>query len=228
MNQAGGLLEAVLEQPEEPAHWLILADWLEEQGDADSLVRAELLRLRTEWANAAGDDTRQKKADKSAVALLTERPALIGALHPLLERRFRVLASPRALALFLLADHAAIVPRPLTAGSTWEGELIQRPYAFPTTLWLRKRDGNRFEGDMKEDFRALYGSAVKGTFYFRGVVAGPHVAFVTWRMRGAAAGPGLYQFRVSQRKRWTGTWGVGDGTRHGKMWLKPKQAATKG
>ena len=47
------------------------------------------------------------------------------------------------------------------------------------------------------------------------------VAFVTYQMEGAAAGPGLYQFCISRRKRWTGTWAVGE-ARNGKMWLKPQ------
>jgi hypothetical protein len=139
-----------------------------------------------------------------------------------LKHQFRVLSSPVALAIFLLADHVSVAPGPLTAGTVWVGELKQTPYAFPTTLWLHKGDGNRFEGDMKEDFTALYGRKVGGRFYFRGAIAGNHVAFVTYRMKGAAAGPGLYQFRISQRKRWSGTWGVGVGTWRGTMWLKPK------
>jgi uncharacterized protein (TIGR02996 family) len=220
MNQADGLLAGALERPEGPAPWLVLSDWLEEQGDPVSLARAELLRLRAEWIGA--DEARQKEADERASAILTERPTLIGHLHPLLALGFRVLAAPTALALFLLADHASVLSGPLAAGTTWEGELKQRPYAFPTTLWLRKREGNRFEGDMKEDFTAMYGAAVDGTFHFRGAVVGAHVAFVTWRMEGAAAGPGLYQFRVSRRKRWSGTWGVGAGTWKGTMWLRPK------
>jgi uncharacterized protein (TIGR02996 family) len=224
MNPASGLVAAVLEQPEDPAPWLVLSDWLEEQGDPDSQARAELLRLRTQWAGAASDASRQQEADARATAILADRPTLIGYLHPLLEHDFRVLAAPTALALFLLSDHAAVDRDPLAVGTTWEGALVQRPHSFPTTLWLRKRDGNRFEGKMKEDFSPKYGFALAGTFHFHGVVIGAHVAFVTWRMQGAAAGPGLYQFRLSRRKRWTGTWAISGGMRNGKMWLKPKQS----
>jgi uncharacterized protein (TIGR02996 family) len=222
MNQASGLLAGILEQSDDPAPWLILSDWLEEQGDPDSLARAELLRLRTEWAAEAADAASQQEADQRATAILKEQPTLIGGLHPLLEHGFRVLASSKALALFLLADHAAVALGTLAAGTTWEGELQQGPHIVPTTLWLRKRDGNRFEGDMHEDFSAVFGPLVNGTFYFRGVVVGAHIVFVTWRMVGAASGPGLYQFRVSRRKRWTGTWAVRAGEWNGKMWLKPK------
>jgi uncharacterized protein (TIGR02996 family) len=102
MIQASGLLAGILEQPDDPAPWLILSDWLEEQGDPGSLARAELLRLRTRSAAAAADAARQQKADERATAILKEQPTLIGGLHPLLEHGFRVLAAPKALALFLL------------------------------------------------------------------------------------------------------------------------------
>jgi uncharacterized protein (TIGR02996 family) len=220
MNQADLLLAAVLEEPDDPARWLVLSDWLEEQGGADSLARAGLLRLRTEWSNA-GSPARREKAEKRAAAVLKKQPTLIGDLHPLLAHGLRVLTQPKALALFVLADYASVVVGPLAAGTTWEGKLKQGPYAFPTTLQLRKRDGNRFEGDMRQDFRTMYRSAVDGVFHFRGVAIGEHVAFVTWKMEGAAAGPGLYQFQVSRRNRWDGTWGVGDCTWNGTMRLQP-------
>ena len=219
MNHADGLVASVLERPADPAPWLILADWLEEQGGPDDLARAELLRLRSAYAS---DQAWEDQADERAAAILEAQPSLVGPLQPLLSLQFRVLASPVALAAFLLADHVSVAPGPLAAGTAWVGELRQGTYAFPTTLWLRKRDGNRFEGDMKEDFSAMYGHKVGGRFYFRGAVVGSHLAFVTYRTKGAAAGPGLYQFRLSRRKRWTGTWGVGAGAWHGTMWLKPK------
>src|SRR6476646_3739638 len=40
MNHADGLVANVLERPADPAPWLILADWLEEQGGPDDLARA--------------------------------------------------------------------------------------------------------------------------------------------------------------------------------------------
>jgi uncharacterized protein (TIGR02996 family) len=39
-------LKSIREEPTEDAHRLIYADWLEEQGDADSLARAEFIRLQ--------------------------------------------------------------------------------------------------------------------------------------------------------------------------------------
>ena len=221
MNDVGALLTCVLDQPNDLTALLVLADWLEEQGDPDSLARAELLRLRAQWAGAAGNSSPRRKADKRATDILKERPALIGPLKPLLPHKFRVLAEP-SLALFLVADYVSISGDPWTPDTTWKGELKQPPYTFPTTLRIIKRDGNRFEGNMTENFRSMYRSAVRGTFHFRGAVAGAHVAFVTWRMEGAASGPGLYQFRVGEQKRWTGTWAVGTGDWNGKMWLEPK------
>src|SRR3954447_13453031 len=48
MNPANQLLEAILENPADEANRLVLADWLEDHGDADSLERARLLRLQVE------------------------------------------------------------------------------------------------------------------------------------------------------------------------------------
>jgi uncharacterized protein (TIGR02996 family) len=224
MNEAGALLTYVLERPEELVALMALADWLEERGDPDSLARAELLRPRAQRHGAAGDPASQRKADKRATAILKERPALAGPLEPLLAHQFRVLAAP-SLPLFLIADYASVAGDRLAAGTTWEGELKQSHYAFPTTLRLVRREGNRFEGRMRQDFTALYRSRLGGTFHFRGVVVGAHVAFVTFRKTRAAAGPGLYQFRLSRRKRLTGTWAVGAGESNGTMWLKLKPPA---
>jgi uncharacterized protein (TIGR02996 family) len=216
MNEVGALLTCVLERPKDLTAPLVLADWLEEQGDADSLARAELLRLRAQWAGAASALALQRKAEKRAAAILKERPALIAPLEPLLKHKFRVLAAP-SLALFLVADYAS-AGDPLTAGTTWEGKLKQAPYAFPTTLRIVQRDGNRFEGDMTQSFRAMYRAAVNGTFHFRGVIAGAHAAFVTWRVEGSGSGPGLYQLRIGPQHRLTVTWAVGAGNWHGKRW----------
>jgi uncharacterized protein (TIGR02996 family) len=39
MTHTGGLLAGLLEHPEDEASWLVLADWLEEQGDAPRRAR---------------------------------------------------------------------------------------------------------------------------------------------------------------------------------------------
>ena len=77
---------------------------------------------------------------------------------------------------------------------------------------------------MQEDFSSMLGAGAAGTFFFRGViVAKAHVAFVTYRMSGLAAGPGLYQFRLNRLRRMNGRWQVGAGRWGGKMWLKQKR-----
>src|SRR4051812_43238805 len=91
MNHADGLVASVLERPADPAPWLILADWLEEQGGPDDLARAELLRLRSAYAS---DQAWEDQADERAAAILEARPSLVGPLQPLLSLQFRVLASP--------------------------------------------------------------------------------------------------------------------------------------
>src|SRR5437660_4410728 len=48
MSQHEGLLQAVLEAPDDDAPRLIYADWLEEHGDAD---RAEFIRVQIERAS---------------------------------------------------------------------------------------------------------------------------------------------------------------------------------
>jgi uncharacterized protein (TIGR02996 family) len=47
VNPADGFLEAILAEPDDDAHRLVYADWLDEHGDAD---RAEFIRLQVEAA----------------------------------------------------------------------------------------------------------------------------------------------------------------------------------
>jgi uncharacterized protein (TIGR02996 family) len=224
MNHADGLLANVLEHPDDQAPWLVLADWLEEQGDPASLARAELLRLQPERTAARDDPAWVEELDQRATAILQDHPGLLGALQPFVDKDFPVLSAPAALVMFLLADQTSVIDGHLAAGSTWEGELKQRNCAFPTTLVVRQRTGNHFEGDMKEDFSSMLWPGAGGTFYFRGVVLGrSHVAFVTYRMEDLAAGPGLYQFRLNRLRRLNGTWLL-PGGRRGKMKLKLRPA----
>jgi uncharacterized protein (TIGR02996 family) len=220
MSQADSLLAAVLKQPKDPAPWLVLADWLEEQGDPANLARAELLRLQPQRARTRRNSARQREVDQAAARIVKAHRGLIGALQPLVKDRFPVLAAPAALALFLLADQTSVVDTQLAAGTTWEGELFQGRHAFPTTLRLSKREGNRFQGRMHEDFSSMFWPGADGTFYFRGVVVGyAHVAFVTYRREGLAAAPGLYLFRLTRRGRLNGTWQL-DTSIGGRMWLE--------
>ncbi len=220
MNDCLPLLEAALQQPDDPGRYLVLADWLEEQGAPATPERAALLRLQSDWATALGDAERQQELEAAAREALAAQPELAAPLRPLVQGQFPVLSARPALPLFLMAGVSPVVDRRLAAGTVWEGELRQGSHAFPTKLRLRKREGNAFEGDMTEDFTSLFGTRLTGRFYFRGAVAGPsHVAFVTYRTTGAAAGPGLYQFRLSRRGRLNGTWLLSPAW-GGRMWLK--------
>jgi hypothetical protein len=180
--------------------------------------------------------------------VLHQQPELVGHLAPLLAASFRrlvmlptnpdrieelieelgpplqmlpVLAMVPALPMFLLADLATPVEGPLAAGSTWQGDLVQRPHQFSTTLRLRKRTGNQIAGSLVEDFSSIHGPGQTGTFYLRGVVVGRiHIAFVTYRIARHGIQPGLYELRLSQRGRLSGTWWVPRWRMNGRMWLK--------
>jgi uncharacterized protein (TIGR02996 family) len=228
MNPADALLAGALDQPDDPAPWLMLSDWLEEQGDPASLARAQLLRWHTQRVAAEDDPAQQNKLDEKAWSLLADHPGLLGAMQPLLEGPlatdpFPVLSVPTALAMFLLADYTSVIEGPLAAGSTWVGALSQRPcYSFPTTFWLQERKGNHFEGSMKEDFRSIHRRRATGTFYFRGVIAGrSHLAFVTYATKDHGIHPGLYQFHLN-RLRLKGTWSVPNWKMRGTMFLEHK------
>ena len=119
MSPANQLLEAILEDPADEASRLVLADWLEEQGD-DGLARARLLRLQVEHDRLPGacdrglpllgEEHRElRRLDRQARRILKARPGLIGALGELNEGMltglpFRVLSAGPALAMFLAAD----------------------------------------------------------------------------------------------------------------------------
>jgi uncharacterized protein (TIGR02996 family) len=223
MSDVDGLLASALDGPDDQARWLVLADWLEEQGDPDNLARAKLLRLQVE--RARWEEPGLEEEDFRALAILEQSPRLVGAMAPLLNPSFPVLSVVPGMAMFLLADLVTPAGALVGAGSKWEGELVQTPFAFATTLWLRKRRGNQLEGDMVEDFRSIHGRGATGTFYFRGVVVGQsHVAFVTYRTKRFGVQPGLYEFHLGQFGRLDGTWWVPGHAMRGEMWLQRKKA----
>ena len=124
MNHADALLVGILEQPNDPARWLVTSDWLEEQGDSDNLVRAQLFRLQARCVGT--NPARRRNPDRRAAEILAEHPELFGSLKPLLDQSFPVLSAPSALAMFLLADQTTVVEEPFTAGTTWVGELSSK------------------------------------------------------------------------------------------------------
>ena len=56
--QHPGLLQAILDEPEDDAPRLIYADWLEDNGEAD---RAEFIRLQIELARDSSDEGRRRE-----------------------------------------------------------------------------------------------------------------------------------------------------------------------
>jgi uncharacterized protein (TIGR02996 family) len=209
MNQADSLLHAILDQPEEEAPWLVLADWLEEQGDPDNLARAELARLQAARRRAGGPSERSLLPHVRAWQSAHGR-RLLGALFGLLGKRLSLFEAGWATLAYLVADVASPGQDMVQPGSRWHGELNQPPYAFPTVLTISTRRGNVFTGEMSQDFSALYGTAVSGRFYFEGaVLAGRVVAFITNRVERAGIFPGLYIANLSRKNRaLAGTWRV--------------------
>jgi len=223
MNHADGLLASILERPSDFASWLVTSDWLEEQGDPASAVRAELFRLQAGRIRTSKGSARQRDLDVRAAEILTAYPELAGPLQPLLDREFPVLSARSAVAIFLMADQTSVVADPFAAGSTWVGEQKAGHIACPTIVYFRERQGNRFSGNMDEDFSDLSGRRSRGVSWFHGAVAaGSHVAFVTWKMTGDSAGPALYQLGLNSQLQLTGTWEVWT-SRRDSMWLKQKK-----
>ena len=85
MSDVDGLLAGVLENPDEAAPRLILADWLEEHADLGA-ARAELLRSQVR-REAEPESRRRDVLDWRARQALSERPELKSFLAPLLARR---------------------------------------------------------------------------------------------------------------------------------------------
>ncbi len=186
---------------------LVLADWLEEQGDAANAARAELVRLlgNTKGRKKAADAPARTARAREIVAV---RPELIGPLAGALTDEYSPLDAGPALLVFL---GAGVCTRPaddpFDAGTRWKGTLSQWDYGFPMTLTVREREGNAFGGDMAQDFRSLYGMPRTGRFRLAGaVVGGRRLAFVTDRAEGGVC-PGVYVAEL-QPLAVKGTWHV--------------------
>jgi uncharacterized protein (TIGR02996 family) len=216
MSDVDGLLADVLENPDEPAPRLILADWLEEHADLGA-ARAELLRLQVR-RGAEPDARRRDVLDWRARQILSERPELKSFLAPLLaRRRAEALALTPALAVALAEASASVVAEPFLVGSVWQGVLRADDSSYPTALHLRQRQGNAIEGDMTQDFSWI---AVRATFDFRGAVVGRGLTFATHRTDGGGAVPGLYELRLDAEGWLAGSWWLPEGQRHGELRLR--------
>ena len=72
MSTEEGLLQAICAEPDDDGLRLIYADWLEERGgDADSLARAEFIRVQVDLASMADDDPRRGELEARERDLLT-------------------------------------------------------------------------------------------------------------------------------------------------------------
>jgi uncharacterized protein (TIGR02996 family) len=72
---ADAFLQAILEEPEEPAHRLVFADWLEDDGGPENTARAELIRLQLALTDMADDDPRRPAAAARERGLLQRHGA---------------------------------------------------------------------------------------------------------------------------------------------------------
>ncbi len=190
MPEIDDLLLGALARFNDAERRLVLADWLEEQGDAE---RAELVRL------LGGKKGRKKAADvlartARAQEIVAVRPGLIGPLAGALTEEFSALDAGPALLVFLGAGACGRPPDdPFDAGTRWKGALSQWDHGVPMTLTVREREGNSFRGDMMQDFRSLYAVPMTGRFRLAGaVVGGRWLAFVTNHADGGGIYPGVY------------------------------------
>ena len=72
MNLENGFLQAIVESPDDDAHRLVFADWLDERGDAD---RAEFIRVQCELARPGPDELRHARNLVREPELLSAREA---------------------------------------------------------------------------------------------------------------------------------------------------------
>jgi uncharacterized protein (TIGR02996 family) len=215
MTQADSLLEGILDDPEDEARRLVLADWLEEQGDPLNAARAELLRLQCARNRLVGQDEARLELRWRAAELLEAHPGLAGPLARLtpLTVLDTVLETGLALVAFLGAAVTTAAEDGVVAGSVWQGQLCQRklgllPLRIRVRWTVRQRQGNTFAGDMEQTLRLLLATVAKGRLFFTGaVLCGRLLAFVTHRAEGPMMLPGLYLAR-RQGDSLEGTWRV--------------------
>jgi uncharacterized protein (TIGR02996 family) len=223
MSEAGRLLLGILHDREDEMLRLVFADWLEERGDEPNRARAELVRLQVERGQA--DSGAREGLDRQAMAIVKAHRGLLGPLKPLARSRggysATAILTVHTLPVFLGAPLADAADGPLAAGSRWEGRLRQDPHSLPTTMRLLKRRHNHVEGEMVEDFTAMYGMDTRATFLFRGVVVGrDHLLFVTYNADPVGVWPGLYDLGLGRGGWLTGAWWVPSYGMSGQMQLR--------
>ena len=72
MDHERAFLQAIREQPDDDAHRLIYADWLEEQGGAERTARAAFIRAQCRLAALSDDDPLRDKLEDEAADILAE------------------------------------------------------------------------------------------------------------------------------------------------------------
>ncbi|MGH7170514.1 MAG: TIGR02996 domain-containing protein [Gemmataceae bacterium] len=72
MTHADAFLQDILAHPDDDAPRLIFADWLEEQGDAASVARAEFIRVQCAFAGGNLPQQRRAKLDRRQQQLLKQ------------------------------------------------------------------------------------------------------------------------------------------------------------
>jgi uncharacterized protein (TIGR02996 family) len=207
MSQAEDLLRAVLERPDDGARHLVLADWLEEQGDPAHAGRAELFRLLGEWLLLRSRDAKRRKLSSRARELAVERPELFGPLPSLVDKHRPLLKMGPALVVFAGAAIPGPGDDPLLERSVWRGTLEQTTWVFPTTLTVRRRKANRISGDVVQDFRPRFHTRTIARMTFEGAVLCGRFAAVADRLEGHMLHPVLFQAQTRDDAL-EGTWQV--------------------
>ncbi len=72
-SHADAFLEAILQNPDDDTPRLVYTDWLEEQGDADSVARAEFIRIQCALASGHFPPRRRTEMNRRQQQILHER-----------------------------------------------------------------------------------------------------------------------------------------------------------
>lgn len=195
------LLEEAMSDPHAR---LVLADWREERGEEH---RADFVRQLPDFdRHDERRETVRAEATGEDFSWLGTTARLLLARVPL----WSVLRSvgPQGILPFVVAGVAEVVEGPLVAGSSWAGFLWQR-FAVPTTMRIRRREGNVIAGVLEEDFRRMHpGLSLDGVFHFEGVAVGRAVSFVVSRVEGHGVEGGLYWLWLGKGGWLSGSWWV--------------------
>jgi uncharacterized protein (TIGR02996 family) len=220
MTDLDRLLAGIAAEPDEPAHRLVLADWLEETGGAADQARAALLRLQARWEGLPEGDERRPPLQEEAAAIQRKFRGLAGALPRVDHPELPLLGTGLALAAFLTAEGASPPGPPLDGSQAWTGTLRQGGDRYVTNLTVRARQGCGVAGEIAMDFGFGF-----GRFSFEGaVLAGRLLFLVTDRIDGPVTVPGLYAAELLPGPGvLEGTWRVPRYHQQGTFRLRPRK-----